>query len=738
MLRCLLLLSAILVALRPIHAQNAAPLPISNADFEAAKPLDSWSFWSRTNEGAAEISSEARTGQNAARLRHSGPRDWAFSNATKFDVKPGQQFMVSAWMRGSGTIQLAVVALSKGQTLSWDIGGDANKAFPQWLRLEGEVNVPPECDQIYVRFVGTGKCDVRVDDVALVPGGRPRVTKPKVEGFAKTRVREPLGRGLVALALPNNRVFLSWRLLDDDAKNIAFNVYRRAGGKTDKLNATPISQTCDFTDAAPPAGENKYFVRAIFGNKEAVPSDEIAVTPSAEGQPYVSIKLDGPYKFQKIAFADLDGDARLDYVIKTPEGNVDPYEKYWVRSPETNKIEAYRHDGKLLWRHDMGWAVERGIWYSPYIVFDFDGDGRAEVAVKSGEGDPRDADGKVTSGAEYLSILDGRTGREITRAAWPSRDGFPDYNFYSRNQLGVAFLDGKTPCLIVERGTYNTIKIVAYELRGGKLRELWNWNDREDGGAFRGQGAHCLRAADIDGDGRDEIIYGSAVLDDNGSGLWSTRMGHPDHVTVGDLDPLRPGLEIQYGLEIAQRKNGICMVDARTGQILWGLAEPTIHIHSSGLCADLDASHPGVESYGGERDAKDKRWLFAASGKLIATRDFGDLAPRAAYWDADPQRELLAGGKLRDFDANLAPLEMTAHEPKIEGSVVGIADILGDWREEIIASLPGELRIYSTTIPAADRRVCLLRDAIYRNDVIGLSQGYWQVPGITILPSAEK
>jgi rhamnogalacturonan endolyase len=238
-----------------------------------------------------------------------------------------------------------------------------------------------------------------------------------------------------------------------------------------------------------------------------------------------------------------------------------------------------------------------------------------------------------------------------------------------------------------------------------------------------------LRAADVDGDGRDEVILGAAVLDDNGTGLWSLGMGHPDHVTVGGLDPARAGLQIQYGFESRQPKNGICMVDARTGEILWGLNEATVHIHSSGLCADIDPAHPGVESYEGERDFPEKRWLFNAQGDLLGMSDLGGLAPRAAYWDGDRQRELLVRGRLRDFNG-------AEHPTRIEGSVVAIADILGDWREEIITSVPGELRIYTTTIPAADRRVCLMQDPICRLDVAGAAQGYFQVPGLTRLPSA--
>lgn len=559
----------------------------------------------------------------------------------------------------------------------------------------------------------------------------PRAEKPKVQGFAREQVCEKIGRGVVAMPVAGGKVYVGWRLLAGDPKDVAFNVYRRNGdGKQVRLNGEPISKTTDFVDEKPPAGELEYFVRAVVGGKEGAKSEAARATPSEAGQTHIAIKLQGDHTFQKVGIADLDGDGRYDFVIKQPNANVDPYVRYWKRSPGTFALEAYRHDGKFLWRRDLGWAIEQGAWYSPYVVCDLDGDGRAEVAVKIGEGDPRDADGRVTSGPEWVAILDGLTGKERTRALWPSRERFPDYNYYCRNQLGVAYLDGKTPCLIVERGTYNVIKLVAYEFRGGKLRELWRWEEQDEAGKYRSQGAHCLRAADVDGDGRDEVIIGSAVIDDNGAGLWTTGLGHPDHMTVGDLDPTRPGLEIEYGIETRQPKNAICMVDAKTGQILWGLDEPSKHIHSSGLCADIDPAYPGTECYAGERDFPEKRWLFSAQGKLIAKEDLGGLAPRAAYWDASLQRALLVKERLRKFRGG----EL---QPRVEGYVIAVADILGDWREEIITSVPGELRVYTTTIPAADRRRCLMQDPIYRNDVIGAAQAYYQIPGLSVLPSAE-
>jgi rhamnogalacturonan endolyase len=299
--------------------------------------------------------------------------------------------------------------------------------------------------------------------------------------------------------------------------------------------------------------------------------------------------------------------------------------------------------------------------------------------------------------------------------------------------LAVAYLDGKTPALIVERGTYNVIRVRAYEYRAGTLRELWRWNEAEEGGRYRGQGAHSMHAADIDGDGRDEVFLGSAVLDDNGVGLWSTGLGHPDHHYVGDIHPDHPGLEVYYGIESRRDKNGCCLVDAATGKVLWGLDRPTRHVHSTGMCADIDGSVRGIEAYSSDTDREKKsnvRWLFDCRGNVLRDDLDWGFGPRTVWWDADPQRELIRGGRIVAYgsDQKLG---------SVDGSVVGFADVLGDWREELIVSAAGELRIYTTTIPASDRRVCLMQDPLYRLDVCIQAMGYTQCPMTTNCLSAD-
>lgn len=632
------------------------------------------------------------------------------------------------------------VTIKMNRTLG--ISRDGGKT---WERLSngdvGEVTIADGTFDLWVddRFADTANPGSGYfDSIQFAPIG-PIVAKPPFVGYAAERVREKLDRGLVALRRSASEVRLSWRLLASDAADTAFHVVRTGPeGRAQRITTKPITATSDFTDTTAPATACSYAVVAVGRGVEGPASPSVTVAAGRGGQAYLSLPLDPGTTVQKVGLGDLDGDGRYDFVLKTPNQNIDPYSVYWKKSPGTYHLEARNADGRKLWDKDLGWAIEQGIWYSPYIVFDLDGDGKAEVIAKTGEGDPRDADGRVETGPEWVTVFDGATGRELARAPWPERavGGEPlGYNYASRNQLGIAYLDGKTPCLIVERGTYTVIQVHAYQFHGGKLAPVWQWNTLQESRPkrWRGQGAHTLQAHDVDGDGRDEVVLGSAVLDDNGVGLWSTGLGHPDHCYVGKIIPDRPGLQIFYGMETAQQKaNGMCVVDAATGKILWGLAGATRHIHGYGFCADVDASRPGLELYGCDTDAAkrfERGWLLDAAGAVItATNQL--TSHRPVYWDADPQAELLSKRRITDFAS-------AAVQQEIDGAVVLIADVLGDWREEVFTSQAGELRIYPTAIPATDRRVCLLQDPVYRNTVAAAAQGYFYNAMLSYVPAHQ-
>jgi len=536
---------------------------------------------------------------------------------------------------------------------------------------------------------------------------------------------EKLDRGLVALEREDGSVFLSWRFHDTDSDDIAFQVKRRSSesaADTAVLTKGEPYRATNFSDYT--AGKGKAYIYELYesGTKqwpgEIRKLGEIKVELTGRPGPYISIPLNGDYDLQKVGIADLDGDGTYEYVIKQPNFNTDPYQQpgYWKKSTTTYKLEAYRLDGTMMWRYDMGWSIEAGIWYSPWIVYDVDGDGKAEVYCKAGEGDPRDEKGLVQTGPEYLVKIDGQTGQIIARTAWLSRDGYPDYNYYCRNFLTVAYLDGKTPSLIMQRGTYNLIKTQALDK---DFNQIWYWESPQEKEKYHGQGAHGLISADIDADGRDELVIGSAVLDENGKGIWTMGMGHPDVIYVADIDPDNPGLEIFYGIEPRQETDAICVVDAKTGRKLWAHKEPTRHVHGQGMAADILADSPGMEVYAGERDLK-QRWLYSAKGKLIEFNETGTLNPRALWWDADPQKEVIVSGAIRDWGGE--PMQ------PIEGQTIAVIDCLGDYREEVITSLKGELRIYSTTVPTTGRRVCLMQDHQYRLGVVAQTMGYYYPP----------
>ncbi|MEN6641851.1 MAG: carbohydrate binding domain-containing protein [Armatimonadia bacterium] len=717
---------------------------VVNGGFEVGKDFatSGWAFYTREpNMGTAELVSPGHAGQKCVKIEHTGEKDFALTNSGRLDVKPGEAYKATAWMNCEATegADLSIVAMGGGKLLTWSLAADGVWATKDWQKLEASATVPEGCDQLYLRVTGGGKAKVWVDEVAFEPTTiAPVVAKPKtkVTGWAKTRVQEKLSRGIVAMPLEGKKVYVGWRLLNTDPKDIGFNLYRGTGRAIPvKLNDKPLTQTTDFVDEkAPLEMDNRWWVKPVVGGKELAASETASLPANPEVKGYYGFKLQGDYQFQKVGLGDLNGDGQMDYVIKQPIDNIDPYSFYWYKSPDTYKLEAYLHDGTHLWTYDLGWPIERGIWYSPYVVYDFDGDGKAEVAVKTGEGDPRDEDGRVTSGPEYCSIIDGMTGKEKTRVAWPTRKlmggGGSGYNYASRNQMGIAFLDGKTPALLVARGTYTVMVLTAYQYQKGKLQELWTWDNREEKeGNWRGQGAHWMHSGDVDADGRDEVILGSCVVDDNGKGLWTTGLGHPDRCFLGDLDPERPGLEIFYNIEPRQKTNGVLLVDAKTGEIIWGLQEQTYHV-GSGMAADIDPRYPGQECWAGESEKGDPagkdyggntpKWLLSVKGEILA-RDNQVPTWTTVYWDADAQKELAGGARIFKYKGqNVAQ--------GVEGAQSFWADIIGDWREELVTSVKGELRVYTTTIPATERRVCLLQDPIYRADVAHLAMGYAQNP----------
>ncbi|HEX6244010.1 MAG TPA: hypothetical protein VFZ61_24005, partial [Polyangiales bacterium] len=359
---------------------------------------------------------------------------------------------------------------------------------------------------------------------------------------AKGRIQmENLCRGVVAVRSGGGN-FVSWRLLGYEPPDIAFNVYRDGA----KLNPAPLDKGTNYVDAMGSASA-RYKVRAVIGGVEQGDSEEVATWP----RNYLSIPLSAPagYTAGDTSVGDLDGDGHYELVVKWESM---PRDNSQAGVTGTPKLDGYELDGKRLWRIELGPNIREGAHYTQFIVYDFDGDGSAEIAVKTapgtrdGAGAPvivgndrddmnyRNADGYILSGPEYLSVFSGRDGKNLATvrfevgrgnvAAWGDDYG----NRVDRFLATLAFLeDSGRPSFVMARGYYTRSTLTAWNYRDGKLTKLW-LADSDQNTAYAGQGAHSISVADVDGDGRQEIIYGASTLDDNGTRMCSTNQGHGD------------------------------------------------------------------------------------------------------------------------------------------------------------------------------------------------------------------
>lgn len=565
-------------------------------------------------------------------------------------------------------------------------------------------------------------------------------SKSLVQGFAKERIVENLSRGLNAIPTADSKsIYISWRLLSTDDNAVSFNVYRSYKGHVKRLNANAISSVCDFVDTNPALGNAVYWVRAVLKSKEIDISQKINVDFSTLKN-YTSIKLNSNDKVAKVAVADLNGDGNYDYIVRTPYINVDPGMPADTTGT-TLKISAYLSDGTYLWTYDMGLGIEPGVWYSPFVVYDFNGDGKAEVALKAaGDDYVLNEKGRVSGGSEYLLVLNGMTGEIIDKVNWPERNfRYGDLNRQNRNQMGMAYLDGKTPSILAARGTYKLMVVDAWQLNNGKLEKMWRFDGDEENPVLRSQGAHNMVAGDVDGDGRDEILLGSCMLNNNGTLLWSTGLGHSDKAYLTKMNPAFDGMQVFLVSEPWQTNGrGVMMADAKTGELIWKINQATYHV-GDGMVADIDPSRPGLECFASEdrKGGSDDKYLLTSLGeKYNKSNDEVPNCRNWVWWDADLLRETIVGSN-NQWGASsssegkkqrLAKADGVHLTAGIEGDIIMIADILGDWREEIVTALPGEIRIYSSNIKSKDRRVTLMQDPIYRSYVLQRSQGYPQSP----------
>lgn len=594
---------------------------------------------------------------------------------------------------------------------------------------------------------------------------------------SQARQAEYLDRGLVAV-LTDNGVFLSWRYLNTDSNDTAFNIYKNGT----KVNAAPIAGATNYVDPTG-ADSSQYRLSTIVAGKEEMQPEAVSVWHKN----YRPIPLDKPadgrtkdggtysYYAGDASVADLDGDGEYEIVfLWSPSNSKDNSQAGYTGNVY---IDAIKMDGTKLWRIDLGVNIRAGAHYTQLMVYDLDGDGKTEVAVKTADGtrdgqgqvigdaskDYRNDGGYILSGAEYLTVFNGETGGAVSTVDYvPPRGNVSDWGDGYGNRVdrflgGIAYLDGSKPSLIMSRGYYTRTVIAAYDYTGGQLVKRWTFDTNEAGKQYEAQGNHNLSVLDADGDGKDEIMFGALAIDDDGKLIYGTGLGHGDAIHAGKLNPNREGYQVMSVHEHSDAAYGVEMRDAGTGEILWG--EFTGRDTGRGMSADIDPNYPGYESWAttiADGQSVPVTRTYSAAGEAVYTPEQSPKSANfAIWWDGDLQRELFdhvwdastakgipviykwdyANKQLKEiFRANGA---LTNNHTK--GNPALQADLIGDWREEILVRSEdsSEYRLYTTTIPTDYRIPTLMQDPVYRLGIAWQNVAYNQPPHTGFYLGAE-
>ncbi len=612
---------------------------------------------------------------------------------------------------------------------------------------------------------------------------------------------EHLNRGVVAFR-DGAQVIVSWRTLSADAIGQPFDVFRNG----QKLNTAPLTKGGSFfIDSQPLTVDATYEVRGgscdgSFTLKADTPNGYL---PLKLQKPAAGTTPDGEtftYSANDASVADVDGDGQYEIILKWDPSNAHDNAHDGYTGPTL--FDCYRLDGTLLWRIDMGINIRSGAHYVPFIAYDLDGDGKAEFIVKTSDGTrdglgqiigdsladyrhraPENAQnptperewskynkqgrpktGRILTGAEYITVFNGITGKAMdTKPYIPERGNLKDWgddyaNRSDRMLAAVGYLDGKHASAIFCRGYYTRTVLAAWDWDGRELKQHWVFDtdapgtgkDGKPHSTYAGQGNHNLRVADVDGDGCDEITYGSMAVDHDGQGLYNTGMGHGDAIHLMAFDPTTDELQVWDCHE--NRRDGSDFRKAKTGEIIFQL--PSKSDVGRAMAADIDPENPGVEMW-----STDSHGIRNIKGDVLYTAMDPDdpqhqqhlkLGDRylsvnfGIWWDGDLLRELLDHETVSKYDwqqkniADVKHFDGVVFNNGTKSNPCLAADILGDWREEVIARTPDsdELRIFITPIPTDHRINCLMEDIPYRLSTAAQNVGYNQPsePGFYLGP----
>lgn len=559
---------------------------------------------------------------------------------------------------------------------------------------------------------------------------------------APARQMENLDRGVVAVKVGNG-VFISWRISGTEAAGVSYNLYRGSS------RIATVTGAGNYLDTSGTSGST-YSVSAVVNGTEQGKSPPVNVWGSNYLQVTLQIPAGGTtpdgvsytYSANDCSVGDLDGDGQYEIILKWDPSN----SKDNSQSGYTGNVflDAYKLNGTRLWRIDLGKNIRAGAHYTQFMVYDLDGDGKAEIACKTADGtrdgtgavigssaaDYRNSSGYILSGPEFLTIFQGSTGKALYTTDYePARGNVSDWGDSYGNRVDrflacVAYLDGVRPSLVMCRGYYTRTVLVAYDWNGSRLNKRWTFDSNSSGNSgYAGQGNHNLSVADVDNDGMDEIIYGACTIDNTGKGLYTTGLRHGDAMHVGDLNPSRSGLEIWSCFEDSAGNGGVgaAMRDARTGSILFQF-NSTRDVGRA-CSADLTASYAGEEVWASGSP------LYSSTGQNIGSAP--SSTNFAIWWDGDELRELLDGTTITKYGGGtLLSASGCASNNGTKATPCLQADILGDWREEAIwrTSDNRYLRIYTTTNITSRRIYTLMHDPVYRLGIAWQNVAYNQPP----------
>lgn len=571
---------------------------------------------------------------------------------------------------------------------------------------------------------------------------------------------ERLDRGVVAVRQADGKVFVSWRTLKSDTKDMAFDVYRNGT----KLNKKPLTEGGTWFVDEEPMGEAVYQVISRGKRKEALGRRTLATVGTQESGKRIdtfTLKGDAPVGYLPIrvqkpdemhtandaSVGDVDGDGQYEIILKWDPVNSHDNSHDGMTDPTL--LDCYRLNGDLLWRIDLGRNIRSGAHYTPFIVYDLDGDGRAELMVKTADGtrdaagtvigdsvaDYRNAAGRILEGPEYISVFNGLTGKVMdTKPYIPERGDVKDWgdnrgNRSERYLAAVGYFGGKqgTASAVFCRGYYTRSVLAAWDWDGKELKNRWTFDtNNPEWTSYAGQGNHNLRVCDVDGDGMDEITYGSMAVDHDGRGLYNTGMGHGDAIHL-IVDPDDGQLYIWDCHE--NKRDGSDLRHADTGEVVFQIKSDTDV--GRAMAADIDPRNPGVEMW-----SSDSRGVRNMKGEVLENISRRGMSTNfGIWWDGDLLRELLDRSAVSKYDWEnnqttiIQQLDGQFNNGTKQNPCLS-ADILGDWREEVLIRNreSTELRLYVSTIPTEHRIACLMQDNAYRLSVATENVGYNQPP----------